>query len=199
MKDIKAHSALNNDKADQARQRGNDLTSGRKFTADELQLMLLQFLADAPAHGYELIKRFNDVSGGYYSPSPGMLYPALAELEAQGYTRAERKGRRKSYHLTPSGHAFSKANAQRSQYLLATLSHAAKKMLWMRHVSDSMVTAADATGWLPEFVQTRKALQAALLTQSDASHDDQRRIIAILQRAITDILQNITEPTEPKP
>lgn len=179
---------MKGNKTNSVRRRGNDLISGRKFSADELELMLLSLLGDTPTHGYELIKRFDTLSEGYYSPSPGVLYPALARLECQGYLHVEHTGRRKDYHLTQAGQAYSIAHLHRAQQLLAVLKHAAKKMIWMRHASDNLAVAADATGWLPEFVQTRKALHAALLKQSDASHDEQRRVITVLERAIDEIL-----------
>ncbi len=180
---------MSNHGAKTVRQRGGDLTSGRKFNADELQLMLLYFLSNSSAHGYALIKRFNDVSQGFYSPSPGVLYPALGQLETQGFALVELKGKRKNYRLTPAGHKYLALHTERTQQLLAILKHAAKKMLWMNQANESMTAASDATGWLPEFVQARQALQAALLIHSDADYAEQRRIISILQRAADDILK----------
>lgn len=171
------------------RTRGDALTAGRKFSAGELQLMLLWLLRDAPAHGYELIRQFNDLSQGYYSPSPGVLYPALGQLETLGFAHVQVKGRRKNYRLTAPGHDHLTQHAERAQQLFAILSHAAKKMLWMSHAGESLTAATDATGWLPEFVQVRKALQAALLTQSNSDHAEQRRIVAILQYAVDEILK----------
>lgn len=186
---------LNLPNAKQLRTREIAFTRGRKFSADELQLMLLSLLHDAPAHGYELIKRFDDISHGYYSPSPGVLYPALSRLEAQGFTRGELNGKRKDYRLTSSGQDLLAQKAEHTQQLFAVLKHAAKKMLWVNHANDSMSSASDATGWLPEFVQARKALQAALLTQGDASHAAQRRIIAVLQQATNTILNQKNDET----
>jgi DNA-binding PadR family transcriptional regulator len=178
---------LKHEGADIIGRRGSHLTSGRKFNADELQLMLLWFLRDAPAHGYELIGRFRDLSHGYYSPSPGVLYPALGQLQATGFGQVELNGKRKIYQITPAGHEHLLRHTEHVQQLLAILKHAAKRMLWVNEANQD--EAAAATGWLPEFVQARKALKAALLTQTDADHADQRRIIAILQRAAHDILQ----------
>ena len=173
---------------DSVRRRGSHLTSGRKFNAEELQRMLLWFLRDSPAHGYDLIKRLSDLSGGYYNPSPGVLYPALSQLEAAGFAQVESSGKRKNYQITPAGLEHLRLHTERIQPLLAILKHAAKKMLWMSHASESEAAAADATGWLPEFVEARKTLQTALLTQSEPNHTEQRRIITILQRAAHDIL-----------
>ena len=43
--------------------------------------MLLMALLDGPAHGYEVIRRLEERSGGQWRPSPGSVYPALQLLE----------------------------------------------------------------------------------------------------------------------
>ena len=166
-----------------------ELTSGRKFSAEQLQLLLLQLLSEAPAHGYELIKRLKELSENYYRPSPGVLYPALAQLEALGLADVETIGRRKKYHLTTCGQMFLQEHSGQAQELFAILKHAAKKMLWLKHISNNPNTATTATGWLPEYVQARQALQTALLSQNEDCPDEQLRIAQILQRAVRDILQ----------
>jgi len=176
------------DDAGGAVQRGSQLTRGRKFNAEELQLKLLWCLRDAPAHGYQLIKSLSELSQGYYSPSPGVLYPALAQLQARGLAEVEQSGKRKSYRLTAAGREYLQAHHQQAELLIATLRHAAKKMQWLSLAGESEAQAAAATGWLPEFIQARKSLRAALLAGSDADHAQQRRIIEILQRAAADIL-----------
>jgi hypothetical protein len=55
--------------------------TGRKLASDDLQLLLLALIAEKPSHGYDLIKLLEERSGGYYVPSPGMIYPALTYLE----------------------------------------------------------------------------------------------------------------------
>ncbi|WP_228129200.1 PadR family transcriptional regulator [Pusillimonas sp. T7-7] len=180
---------MNNSEGGAMHRRGDRLTSGRKFNTEELQLMLLCLLNGVPAHGYELIKRLDDISHGYYSPSPGVLYPALGQLESLGFAQVELSGKRKTYQITPAGQDHLQTHAERAQRLHAILQHAAKKMLWMKQAEESEADAAQATGWLPEFVDARKSLKAALLMQSQAGHAEQRRIVAILQRATQKILQ----------
>lgn len=170
------------------RQRRTDLTSGRKFNANELQLMLLQLLGDAPAHGYELIQRLKDLSQDYYSPSPGVLYPALAQLETLGLTKVETIGRRKKYHLTDTGQEYLQSNAPQTDELFAILRHAAKKMLWVKHANSNPAIATETTGWFPEYVEARKALQSALLSLEDACPSEQQRVAMILQRTAQEIL-----------
>ncbi|WP_037500317.1 PadR family transcriptional regulator [Sphingomonas jaspsi] len=57
----------------------------RVFESGELRLTLLKLLADQPRHGYELIKAIEEMTGGDYAPSPGVVYPTLSMLEDLGY------------------------------------------------------------------------------------------------------------------
>ena len=47
--------------------------------------MILALIAEAPRHGYDLIKEIDERTGGAYSPSPGVIYPTLAMLEEMGH------------------------------------------------------------------------------------------------------------------
>lgn len=53
---------------------------GKLYDGDELRLLVLSLLRDAPQHGYQLIRAFAEKSGGAYQPSPGVLYPLLVML-----------------------------------------------------------------------------------------------------------------------
>lgn len=168
--------------------RTNRLLGGRKFNAFELQLLILNLLHDEPAYGSQLMRRFSQLSGDFYVPSPGALYPALAQLEKKRFVASERDGKRRIYHLTQAGRMESGKQGEQTNLLLAIMRHAAKKMLWMEQSQKSLAAAVEATGWLPEFIEARQALQAALLTKSDPDPAEQRRIITILQQAVKDIL-----------
>src|ERR1700692_4690362 len=78
---------------------------GRKLAPVDLQLLILALLADKPRHGYEIIKALDERSKGFYTPSPGMVYPALTYLEEIGYATVEADGSRKLYHIPASGQA----------------------------------------------------------------------------------------------
>lgn len=170
---------------------GPGMLRGRKFGADELQLMLLALLEEQARHGYELIKELETRSNGYYSPSPGVIYPALTYLEELDYATVEAHGNRKRYHLAPAGRAHLDAQRERVELLFAGLQHAARKMAWMKQAwqgEAGVQEAAEASGWLREFVEARRALREALLRRSQADAGEQRRIAAILRRAAAEIL-----------
>jgi DNA-binding PadR family transcriptional regulator len=166
---------------------------GRKFGADDLQLMLLGLLEQNPSHGYELIKALGAMSSGFYTPSPGMVYPALTYLEELNYATVELEGSKKRYHLADAGRAHLDANRERVALLFGQLKHVSRKMEWMRRAwsgepPESGPEGEDlATGWVPEYVQARHALKQALMRHADAKPAEQRRIAAILARALADI------------
>lgn len=81
---------------------------GKRFSGDELRLMVLALLEGEPQHGYQLIRSFAARSGDAYAPSPGNLYPLLTMLADMGLI-AEAEGSagtsRRSYALTDEGRA----------------------------------------------------------------------------------------------
>ncbi|MBV1689208.1 PadR family transcriptional regulator [Novosphingobium sp. G106] len=97
--------------------RGEGRRGGRLFDYGELRLLVLALIAQAPAHGYELIKTIEDRFGGAYTPSPGVIYPTLSWLEDSGYASVEAEGGRKSYAITEEGKAFLEANQEAADAL----------------------------------------------------------------------------------
>jgi DNA-binding PadR family transcriptional regulator len=78
----------------------------RVFRRGDLKYMVLGLLEEKPMHGYEVMQRLEEESGGYYSASPGSVYPVLQMLEDQGYVRAQQADGKKVYHITEEGRAF---------------------------------------------------------------------------------------------
>ena len=65
---------------------------GRKRRGD-VRAALLLLLAEEARNGYQLMQTIEERSGGRWRPSPGSVYPALAQLEDEGLVRAvERDG-----------------------------------------------------------------------------------------------------------
>src|SRR5690349_10632446 len=74
-----------------------------------LETLVLAALRDGPAHGYGLIVRLRERSGGAFDFPEGSIYPALHRLEEAGKLESswsEGTGRqRRIYRLTPAGDA----------------------------------------------------------------------------------------------
>ena len=76
---------------------------GRFFGPGEVRLALLSMLGEAPMHGYELMKRLEERSGGIYRASAGTVYPTLQQLEDEGLVASETQDGKKIYRLTDAG------------------------------------------------------------------------------------------------
>ncbi len=72
-----------------------------------LGFLVLVSLVEGEAHGYEVMKRIERVTGGYWRPGPGSLYPVIDSLEKEGFiecTVKEVKGKaRRVCRLTDDG------------------------------------------------------------------------------------------------
>jgi PadR family transcriptional regulator, regulatory protein PadR len=72
-----------------------------------LDLLLLAALSAAPAHGFGILARLREMSGGTFDVPEGTIYPALHRLQRQGLLASgwESVGgrRRRVYRLTPKG------------------------------------------------------------------------------------------------
>lgn len=172
-------------------------TRGRKFTGDDLQLMLLALIAEAPRHGYELIKALEARSNGFYAPSPGMVYPALTYLEELGYVTVQQEGNRKRYEIAEAGRTYLEAHRDEVDVILAKLSFIASKMESMRRAyaaDDDGGFGAEGGRWHPKLIQARYALKLAVVRHADASEAEQRRIAEILLRAAAEIEGNAQGP-----
>ena len=76
----------------------------RMFEAGELRLVLLKLIAAQPRHGYDLIRAIEELTGGQYAPSPGVIYPTLTLLEDMGLIEeVEAEGSRKAFAATDDG------------------------------------------------------------------------------------------------
>ena len=83
----------------------------RVFDSGELRLVLLKLIAEQPRHGYDLIRSIEELTGGEYSPSPGIVYPTLTLLQEMGHTSEEDGGAgRKTFAITGDGTAFLNQN-----------------------------------------------------------------------------------------
>lgn len=80
---------------------------GRMFDQGDLKYVVLRLLADRPRHGYDIIKAVGDLFGGVYTPSPGTVYPTLAQLASAGYASPTPHSRgRRVFQITDAGRAW---------------------------------------------------------------------------------------------
>lgn len=70
-----------------------------------MRFALLAALQDGPAHGYELIQRLEERTGGRWKPSPGSVYPTLQLLEEAGLVTAGQQDDKRVYTISDAGTA----------------------------------------------------------------------------------------------
>jgi DNA-binding PadR family transcriptional regulator len=113
-----------------------DLMRARRMLAQgDLRLLALALIAEAPRHGYEIIKLIEEKTADWYSPSPGIVYPTLTYLEEAGYVTASAEGSKKLYTITEEGRAYLKANADLIKVVLDRLTALGERVSrWRREV-----------------------------------------------------------------
>lgn len=144
---------------------------GRKIGAPDLQLLILALLESAPSHGYELIKLIEERSDGFYTPSPGVIYPALTYLEETSLINAVAEGTKKRYELTAEGREHLAGRRAEAEALLAQLEQLGSRVRRMR---EAMGRMDDPSGQDP-------ATEEAPIERGSSPLQDER-VNAVLRR-----------------
>src|ERR1700754_2293836 len=111
---------------------GEMMRAGRMLAQGDLRLIALALIAEQPRYGYEIIKLLEDKTAGWYSPSPGIVYPTLTYLEEVGYLTAQAEGAKKLYTITDEGRAHLEENRDFVTAVLDRLAAVGRKIQRMR-------------------------------------------------------------------
>ncbi len=101
---------------------------GRFLMQGDLRLVVLALVEKEPRHGYEIIKHIEDMTYGFYAPSPGVIYPTLTFLEEAGYVVAEQDGNKKRYAITDEGRSHLEENRTFATTIFERLRHLADRI-----------------------------------------------------------------------
>ena len=92
------------------------------FDGGELRLVLLKLIADEPRHGYDLIRAIEQLTGGAYAPSPGVVYPTLTLLDEMGLIAEQAsEGAKKRFAVTEAGRVHLAERAAEVEALIGRL------------------------------------------------------------------------------
>jgi DNA-binding PadR family transcriptional regulator len=167
---------------------GEDIMRARRMLAQgDLRLIALALIAEAPRHGYEIIKLLEEKTADWYSPSPGIVYPTLTYLEEDGYVTASAEGSKKLYTITDEGRAYLEANRELVNVVLERLAAFGERVnRWRR---DSRGEREDR-GSLPPLVEaTLDHLRAAVGKRLEGDAEAEARLVEILARTVTELQQ----------
>jgi DNA-binding PadR family transcriptional regulator len=185
---------------------GDNIRVGRMLASGDLRLVALYLIEEQPRHGYDLIKAIEDRTAGFYSPSPGIVYPALTFLEEAGFVTSSAEGNKKLYTITEEGRTHLNENRTAVQSTLDFLGKAGEHMKeWRqkaereggwndrprdgepggRHGRDrGRERDRDIPGVIDELNAARKELKAAISDALDEGDEEaQRRLADILRKA----------------
>lgn len=187
---------------------GGNVRVGRMLASGDLRLVALFFIEQQPRHGYDLIKAVEERSNGVYSPSPGIVYPALTYLEEAGFVTSAIDGNKKLYTITEEGKSHLEDNREAVAGTLDFLARTGEQMSrfrefvkadwpfagdpeegnvpphWAERDAGPDRPMRDAT---PELEAARKALKQAIKKARRGSEDQQRRAADILRRAAAEV------------
>jgi DNA-binding PadR family transcriptional regulator len=167
---------------------GDMFRAGRMLADGDLKLITLSLLADAPRHGYDIIKALEERTSGVYSPSPGVVYPTLTFLEEAGYAVSSSEGNKRVFSITEAGKAHLGENREMIESVLDHLERFGRKMAaareWFGWGDDSEDGGRRGRSETHDrFRALRHRLRAALGDIADAPEDKQAEAISILEDA----------------
>ena len=159
-----------------------DMRAGRMLAQGDLRLVALALIAEAPRHGYEIIKLVEEKTADWYSPSPGIVYPTLTYLEEAGYVTASTEGAKKLYTITDEGRAYLEANRDLVDVVLDRLTALGERVnRWRRAArgerEDRRSAAAAGRG------RARSSARRRVGKRLEGDAEAEARLVEILARA----------------
>ena len=155
----------------------------RRASRGDVRAAVLALLAEEPQHGYAVIGQLAERSGGLWRPSPGSIYPVLAQLEEEGLVTSDATEGRKVFRLTEAGVAYVAEHGDelREPWTPAQTRHRDRAVV--------LFEAVHALG---------SAAKEVARNGSDAQVDQARAVLDEARRSLYRILAaDPTEPTEP--
>jgi DNA-binding PadR family transcriptional regulator len=167
---------------------GEDLMRARRMLAQgDLRLVALALIAEAPRHGYEIIKLLEEKTADWYSPSPGIVYPTLTYLEEAGYVTGSTDGAKKLYAITDEGRAFLKTNRDLADVVLDRLAALGERVnRWRRAARGER----EDRRTLPPLIEAAlDHLREIVGKRLDNDAEAEARLVEILARAAAELQQ----------
>ena len=158
---------------------GHGRRRGMRAPRGDVRAAMLQLLGEAPMHGYQLMQQIAERSQGVWRPSPGTIYPVLAQLEDEGLVEVTRNHGRKMATLTDEGRAYVLEHAEELGDPFAALREESGTRIDLREPMAELLSAA------------RQLARSGSAGQQDAA----RTVLRAARRSLYLILAN----DEPEP
>src|SRR6476661_8449572 len=166
---------------------GNMMRAGRMLAQGDLRLIALALIAEQPRHGYEIIKVLEDKTAGWYSPSPGIVYPTLTYLEEVGYLTAQPEGAKRLYTITPEGRAHLEENRDFVDAVLERLEAMGERVTRMRRRAESEEDERRGPGVSPLVRAAIDNLREVAAKRLEDDAEAEAKIVEVLARAASEL------------
>jgi DNA-binding PadR family transcriptional regulator len=179
---------------------GEMMRAGRMLAQGDLRLIALALIAEQARYGYEIIKLLEDKTAGWYSPSPGIVYPTLTYLEEAGHVTVQADGAKKLYTITEEGRAYLEENRAFVDALLARLAAIGEKATRIREHFDrpeydehrrrrrgGRDDGDDRSSTPPLVRAALENLRDVAIKRLEADEDAETRIVEMLMRVAQDL------------
>jgi DNA-binding PadR family transcriptional regulator len=154
--------------------RGRYGRRGGRAKRGDVRAAALALLAEEPMNGYQIIQQISERSGGLWRPSPGSVYPALAQLEDETLVVLQATaGERRAYALTDAGREYVAEHADEL------------KAPWSALSGDAATAAADMRALVR---QVHVAAFGVLSAGTESQQAQARKILAQTRRSLYRIL-----------
>lgn len=146
----------------------------------DVRLALLRLLAEEPRNGYQLMQAIEERSEGMWRPSPGSVYPTLAQLEDEGLVASVEVDGGRRFEITDAGRSHLE-------------SRAGEPAPWSSDTADGESPLAELA---PLVIQIGKATFQVATVGSRAHRDRARELLDETRRALYRILAEDTDEPE---
>jgi DNA-binding PadR family transcriptional regulator len=163
----------------------DDMRAGRMLAQGDVRLLALALIAQAPRHGYEIIKLVEEKTADWYSPSPGIVYPTLTYLEEAGYVTASTEGSKKLYTITDEGRAYLETQGDLVKVVLDRLNTLGERVNRWRRASRG--EREDRRNLPPLVEATFDHLREMVTKRLDNDAEAESRLVEILARTATEL------------
>ena len=164
---------------------GEMMRAGRMLAQGDLRLIALALIAEQPRYGYEIIKVLEDKTAGWYSPSPGVVYPTLTFLEEAGYVTAQADGAKRLYTITDEGRTYLESNRTFVDAVLERLDAVGERMRSRRSDEDNDGRRGPR---VPRLVQAAlENLRDVTVERLKNNGDTEAKVVEVLARAAAEL------------
>jgi DNA-binding PadR family transcriptional regulator len=157
-------------------------------------MAILAVLADEPLNGYQVIQEISDRTGGSWRPSPGSVYPTIAQLEDEGLVEGDDERGRRTLRLTAAGRGYLEQHPEEVAAVWAPF-----RSDGADHPRDD--GGVDFASLKPELGRVMNAVWQIITTGTDDQRRAAVRVLVDARRALYQILADhpgdLEDPEDP--